>query len=153
MCRKRHSKPTLYKSVTRLRPALAGVTVALGQVTGSPAPFTKSRLVPASRTEKKRGRCAMCDWRTDKKGTSRCTVCSAYLCKDHMIITCSTCAGKWGKDNTSTSSSSLPSSSSSSSLSPSSSPWSCLIFRYIKVWVKNGTRRTICIVIATYGKG
>ena len=56
MCRKRHSKPTLYKSVTRLRPALAGVTVALGQVTGSPAPFTKSRLVPASRTEKKRGK-------------------------------------------------------------------------------------------------
>ena len=49
---------------------------------------------PTSRTGKKRGRCAMCDWRTDKKGTSRCTVCSAYLCKDHMIITCSTCAGK-----------------------------------------------------------
>ncbi|GFR81612.1 PiggyBac transposable element-derived protein 4 [Elysia marginata] len=44
--------------------------------------------------KRKRGRCSMCNWRQQRKGSNKCHVCQSSLCKEHSIITCAKCKGQ-----------------------------------------------------------
>lgn len=80
-------KETLLKGSKHLRDLLDSVLEAMGvQPTNLP--------VAQAETSAKRGRCGACSWKTDKKGSSRCSKCKCFLCKDHVTIVCPKC-----KDN------------------------------------------------------
>ena len=35
---------------------------------------------------KKRGRCGVCHWKENKKGTAKCAQCSNFICKEHKVV-------------------------------------------------------------------
>ena len=39
----------------------------------------------------KRGRCGVCHWKQNKKGTSQCHKCKMFLCKSHVVFVCPKC--------------------------------------------------------------
>ena len=39
----------------------------------------------------KRGRCGMCNWKDNRKGTSKCHKCKNWLCKMHVDFVCPKC--------------------------------------------------------------
>ena len=44
----------------------------------------------------KRGRCGLCHWKLNKKGTGNCEKCHKFLCKQHKVkkvqLLCTNCA-------------------------------------------------------------
>lgn len=42
-------------------------------------------------TNKKRGRCTVCGPKKDRKTTTKCAICKAFLCQEHVNVYCSSC--------------------------------------------------------------
>ncbi|KAK3773718.1 hypothetical protein RRG08_001447 [Elysia crispata] len=55
----------------------------------------EERPAAAAREAKKIGRCGLCNWKDNKKGTAKCHKCCNFLCKDHIakkkFVLCSNC--------------------------------------------------------------
>ena len=58
-----------------------------------------AQITPAIRDQgaQKRGRCGICSWKENKKGTSRCLKCHMFLCKNHVQIVCPKCRPTGGQ--------------------------------------------------------
>lgn len=59
---------------------------------GKATPSTPKSSEKAKPTSKpKQQRCAQCDWKKDKKVTTRCAKCSSFVCSEHRDFLCKKC--------------------------------------------------------------